>query len=57
MWTKETAFLVKPLHMNVEGRTVKRVVAGLSTYRLAPMAERLLMGIQDGIEAQSMWPI
>ena len=31
MWTKETAFLVKPLHVDVEGRNVKRVVAGRST--------------------------
>ncbi len=28
MWTKETAFLVKPLHVDVVGRSVKRVVAG-----------------------------
>lgn len=28
MWTNETAFLVKPLHVDVVGMSVKRVVAG-----------------------------
>ena len=53
MWTRETAFLVKPLHVDVDGRVVERVAAGWLLSRLMTGINRLLHENQDGIDRLS----